>query len=93
MRVVKDHSRRVGFANDHAKRVGYAAEGTKRVGIAKRIRVQMPLGARHEAWDCRPFGLGRIIAPALPTRVEIAQGTWLDLASGEVVARHSVTAA
>ena len=80
---MKDHSRRVGFTNDHAKRVGYA----------KRIRVQMPLGTRHEAWDCRPFGLGRIIAPALPTRVEIAQGTYLDLASGEVVASRSVNAA
>lgn len=59
---------------DHSRRVGYA----------KRIRVQMPLGVRHEAWDCRPFGYGRVIAPEIPTCVEIAQGTFLDLSSGEV---------
>lgn len=57
---------------------------SRRVGFAKRIRVQMPLGVRHAAWDLRPFGLGRVIAPELPTQVEIAAGTWLDLASGEV---------
>jgi len=57
---------------------------SRRVGFAKRIRVQMPLGVRHAAWDLRPFGLGRVIAPELPTQVEITAGTWLDLASGEV---------
>jgi hypothetical protein len=57
---------------------------SRRIGYAKRIRVQMPLGARREAWDCLPFGLGRVVAPTLPTRVEIAQGTYLDLSSGEV---------
>jgi hypothetical protein len=67
---------------------------SKRVGFAKRIRVQMPLGVRHAAWDLRPFGLGRVIAPELPTQVEIADGTWLDLASGEVrAARRAVSAA
>jgi len=66
---------------------------SKRVGFARRIRVQMPLGVRHEAWDCRPFGLGRVIAPELPARVEIAQGTYLDLSSGEVLAARLVSAA
>lgn len=82
---MKEHSRRTTVADDRSKRVGFA----------RRIRVQMPLGARHAAWDCRPFGLGRIIAPSLPTRVEIAHGTWLDLASGEVLASRakSVSAA
>ena len=70
------------------------AEHARRIGYAKRIRVQMPLGMRHEAWDLRPFGLGRVIAPELPTRVEIKQGTWLDLASGEVrAAARTVSAA
>ena len=54
----------------------------------------MPLGVRHEAWDCRPFGLGRVIAPELPTHVEIAQGTYLDLSSGELrAAARAVSAA
>lgn len=67
---------------------------SKTIGYARRIRVQLPLGARREAWDCRPFGLGRVVAPALPTQVEIAQGTYLDLTSGEVrTARRTATAA
>jgi len=66
---------------------------SRRVGFAQRIHVQMPLGERHEAWDCRPFGLGRVIAPALPTRVEIARGTYLDLSSGEVRAAERAVAA
>lgn len=69
-------------------------EHSRRVGFAKRVRVQLPLGARHEAWDCRPFGLGRVIAPQMPARVEIAQGTYLDLSSGEVrAAARGVSAA
>jgi hypothetical protein len=69
-------------------------ENSRRVGFAKRIRVQLSLGVRHQAWDCRPFGLGRVIAPELPTRVEIARGTYLDLSSGEVLAAgRSVSAA
>ena len=67
-------------------------EHSRRIGFAKRIRVQTALGARHEAWDCRPFGLGRVIAPAIPTRVEIAQGTYLDLSSGEVRAAERAAA-
>jgi hypothetical protein len=67
---------------------------SRRVGFAKRIRVQMALGVRHEAWDCRPFGLGRVIAPELPARVEIGRGTYLDLESGEILApARSVSAA
>ena len=69
-------------------------EHSRTVGYARRVRVQLPLGVRHQAWDLRPFGLGRVIAPALPTRVEIARGTYLDLSSGEVVAAgRSVSAA
>lgn len=69
-------------------------ELSRRVGFAKRVRVQMPFGAREQAWDLRPFGLGRVIAPALPTSIEIAQGTFLDLSSGEVrSSARSVSAA
>lgn len=68
-------------------------ELSRRIGFAKRVRVQTPFGAREKAWDLRPFGLGRVVAPELPTRVEIAQGTFLDLSSGEVrAARRSVAA-
>lgn len=68
-------------------------ETSKRIGFAKRIRVQMPFGAREKAWDLRPFGLGRVIAPELPTCVEIAQGTFLDLSSGELRAARRRAAA
>ncbi|HZR81699.1 MAG TPA: hypothetical protein VFD92_11425 [Candidatus Binatia bacterium] len=57
---------------------------TKRLGFAKRVRVRLPFGASRRAWDCRPFGAGRIVAPSLATAVEIAHATWLDLKSGEV---------
>jgi len=68
-------------------------ERSRRLGFAKRVRVQMPLGGRCDAWDCRPFGLGRVVAPALRTRVEIAHNTYLDLSSGEVrSAEHSAAA-
>lgn len=68
-------------------------ELSKRIGFAKRIRVQMPFGARENAWDLRPFGLGRVIAPELPTHVEIAHGKFLDLSSGELrAARRRVAA-
>ncbi len=68
-------------------------ELSRRIGFAKRIRVQTPFGARERAWDLRPFGLGRVVAPELPTRVEIAQGTFLDLSSGEVRAARRTVAA
>ncbi len=67
---------------------------SRRIGYAKRIRVRLALGAQHEAWDCRPFGFGRVVAPTLPTQVEIARGTYLDLQSGEVrAAARRATAA
>lgn len=56
----------------------------RRLGFARRIRVRTPFGCQHEAWDCRPFGFGRILAPILPTRIELAQGTELDLTTGEL---------
>ena len=68
-------------------------ELSRRIGFAKRVRVQTPFGAREKAWDLRPFGLGRVVAPELPTRVEIAQGTFLDLSSGEVRAARRTVAA
>jgi len=57
---------------------------TRKIGSAKRIRVELPLGDVREAWDCRPFGLGRIIAPQLAVQIEIAPGTHLDLRTGEL---------
>ncbi len=56
----------------------------KRLGFARRIRVRMPFSATRMAWDCRPFGLGRIVAPRLRTTVEIATGIHLDLTTGEL---------
>lgn len=52
------------------------------IGSAQRVRVSMPLGAQREAWDCRAFGLGRVVAPQIPATVELAPGTYLDLRTG-----------
>jgi hypothetical protein len=57
---------------------------TTTLGRAKRVRVEMPLGERRGAWDCRAFGFGRIVTPVLPMQVELEPGTHLDLRSGEV---------
>ena len=57
---------------------------TRKIGSAKRIRVRLPLGEIRDAWDCRPFGLGRIVAPALPVKIELEPGTHLDLGTGEL---------
>lgn len=57
------------------------------IGSARRVRVALPLGAQREAWDCRAFGLGRVVAPQIPTSVELAPGTYLDLRTGELLAR------
>lgn len=54
------------------------------IGCAQRIRVETPLGERRTAWDCRPFGFGRIVTPVLPVQIELQPGTHLDLRSGEV---------
>ncbi len=54
------------------------------IGTAKRIRVRMPLSGVRSAWDCRPFGFGRIIAPIATGEIEIAPEVYLDLATGTV---------
>jgi len=54
----------------------------KYLGTAKRIRVRMPVVGSRSAWDCRPFGFGRIIAPVARGTIEIAPGVYLDLDSG-----------
>ena len=64
---------------------------SRRIGFAKRVRVRLPFGISRQAWDCRPFGGGRIVAPALATEVEIAHSTWLNLRSGEVRAARATS--
>ena len=56
------------------------------VGVAKRIRVRLPFSAMRSAWDCRPFGFGRIVAPMVSGVIEIAPGVDLNLHTGELVA-------
>lgn len=56
------------------------------VGIAKRVRVRMPFSTIRSAWDCRPFGFGRIVAPMASGVIEIAPGVDLNLQTGELVA-------
>jgi hypothetical protein len=56
----------------------------KSVGCATRVRVELPLGARRGAWDCRRFGLGRIVTPVLPMQIELVPGMHLDLCNGEL---------
>ena len=65
----------------------------KTIGAAKRISVDLGMGARQRAWDCRPFGFGRVIAPILPVQIELRPGTHLDLHTGELRAETSVAAA
>ena len=57
---------------------------TKHLGAAKRIRVRLPFSRTRSAWDCRPFGFGRIVAPVASGVIEIASGVHLDLATGEL---------
>ena len=52
------------------------------LGNAKRIRVRMPFGSTRAAWDCRPFGFGRIVAPVANGEIEIYSGVYLDLHTG-----------
>jgi hypothetical protein len=54
----------------------------KRLGNAKRIRVRTALGSSCSAWDCRPFGLGRVVAPVVDGEIEIAHGVHLNLSTG-----------
>jgi len=56
----------------------------KRLGRAKRVRVKMDFAATHSAWDCRPFGLGRIVAPVMSAVIDIARGVQLNLRTGEL---------
>ena len=58
-------------------------------GHAKRIRVHLPLSGFCRAWDCRPFGFGRIVAPLATGAIEIAPRVELDLANGELRAEGS----
>lgn len=57
---------------------------SKSLGHAKRIRVRLPYAGFARAWNCRPFGFGRIVAPLASGRIEIAPHVELDLASGEI---------
>ena len=66
---------------------------SRRIGFARRVRVRLPFGASRQAWDCRPFGGGRIVAPAVPTEIEIASSTWHNLRSGEVRCARSAARA
>lgn len=59
----------------------------KQIGNAKRIRVELPLGAKRTAWDCRPFGFGRIVTPRAPVTIELGSGIMLDAATGAVTSR------
>lgn len=54
------------------------------IGCAKRVRVKMPLGTTRLAWDCRPFGFGRIITPVVPIDIELNPGMHLNAHTGEV---------
>ncbi len=56
----------------------------KTLGRAKRIRVRTAFSGSFQAWDCRPFGFGRIVAPVATGTIEIAPRVELDLATGEL---------
>ena len=62
---------------------------SKKLGVANRIRVRMPISGYRHAWDCRPFGLGRVIAPVTSGAIEVAPRVHLDLATGELRAEIS----
>jgi len=54
------------------------------IGTARRIRVRMPISGYRSAWDCRPFGFGRIVAPVIDGVIDIAPGVHLNLATGRL---------
>lgn len=56
----------------------------KKIGKAQRVRVRSPFAPTRCAWDCRPFGFGRVVAPIMSTVVEIDNGIQLNLRSGEL---------
>lgn len=55
------------------------------LGTAKRVRVRMPLLTTRSAWDCRPYGFGRIVGPIASGAIEIAPGVDLNLATGDLL--------
>lgn len=55
---------------------------SRTIGTAKRIRARMPFSGARYAWDCRPFGFGRIIAPIATGEIEIARDVYMELATG-----------
>jgi len=61
------------------------AKQLKTLGHAKRIRIRR-FAESCSAWDCRPFGFGRIVAPITSGVIEIAPEVHLDLATGELQA-------
>jgi len=65
----------------------------KTIGSAKRISVELGMGARQGAWDCRPFGFGRVVTPRMPVEIELEPGTHLDLHTGELRAERTSVAA
>jgi len=62
----------------------------KTLGRAKRIRVRTAFSDYCQAWDCRPFGFGRIVAPVATGSIEIAPHVELDLSTGELRAENSL---
>jgi hypothetical protein len=62
----------------------------KTLGRARRIRVRTAFSGHCQAWDCRPFGFGRIVAPVASGAIEIAPHVELDLATGELRAETSL---
>jgi hypothetical protein len=64
----------------------------KAIGSAKRITVDLGF-ERRRAWDCRPFGYGRIVTAILPVQIELEPGTHLDLRSGVILAALTSAAA
>jgi len=62
----------------------------KTLGRARRIRVRTAFGGYCQAWDCRPFGFGRIVAPVATGSIEIAPHVELDLATGALRAETSL---
>jgi hypothetical protein len=62
----------------------------KTLGRAKRIRVRTAFGSYCRAWDCRPFGFGRIVAPVATGSIEVAPHVELDLATGALQAEAAL---
>jgi hypothetical protein len=65
-------------------------EKRKNLGRAKRIRVRLPFGSSRSAWDCRPFGFGRIVAPVIDGEIEVAGGVYLNLSTGALRADQAI---